>query len=108
MGVVGGLGLYSSQVRADMRQMDALIQTGMKAATVATLPPSLRPLDGFLDNAHGRYSLEWVDGADRFAGPRPMTDNDLDQGTVTIRFDNGYTVVCLFIPAGKQPACERH
>jgi hypothetical protein len=106
-GFVGGLGLFSPQVRADMRQMDALLQTGVKTTAVAALPQPFQSVDGFLDNAHGRYTLEWADGSDLFTGPRPVTDNDLDQGTVTIRFENGYTMVCLFIPTARQPVCER-
>jgi hypothetical protein len=106
--LVGGLSLYSGQVRADISQLDAMLQTGLKVSTAATLPKPLQTVNGFLVNAQGSYSFEWADGPDAFQGARPATASDLGQGTVTVRFKNGFTFVCLFIPKASNPVCEAH
>jgi hypothetical protein len=104
--VVGSLSFYTSHARQSLREMDALVKNGQEAASTADLPDPLQSLEGFLSNAQDSYTLEWSEGADKFKGQRLMTESDSDQGTVTVRFKNGFSFVCLFIPQARQPACE--
>ncbi len=103
--LLGSLSIYSSLTRTELRQMDSLVQEGIQTTTTAALPEPLQPVDGFLEKASGAYSLEWADNADAFQGPRP-TISDSGQTTITVRFDNGFTFVCLFIPKASHPLCE--
>jgi hypothetical protein len=105
-GLVGGLSLYSGMARASLREMDAMVQSGIKARTDAAIPEPLQTVNGFLDNAQGGFALEWNDGSNEFKGQRLATSSDRDQGTVTVHFNNGFSFVCLFIPQAVHPVCE--
>jgi hypothetical protein len=104
--LVASFNIYSSQVRLELRQMDALVKEGMQAASQVALPEPLQAVSGFLGNANGRYSLEWAEGPDAFKSARPLTTTDRDQATITVRFENGFSFVCLFLPPAKNPVCE--
>lgn len=104
----GLLSLYPRQAREALRTMDDLIQVGMQSASEASLPDSLRPVDGFYSSARGSYVLEVSDDPDNFPIARLPTSYNEVVYAVLARFENGYRFACVFIPDVPRPACGNY
>ncbi len=101
----GLLWLINDQGRGALRQMDLLLQTAQHSAE---LPPPLSPPDveDFRAHAQGPYSLEWDSlNVNRYAiGYYPKAG--WDPGAAIARFDNGWTLVCIYTNPEFPPSCQ--
>ncbi len=109
--VVGGIAAISllpDEGRLVLTRMNDLLQTGMASSNAAALPKPLQSelVDDFPGNAQGAYTLEWrVQDLNRYAIPRFSIDPRFESGAIA-RFDNGYTVVCIFPTMTSEPSCK--
>jgi hypothetical protein len=110
MGLIGSCSQYSEQARQVIPKMDALIKAGQQASDASSLPKALRADEvvGFLERAHGPFTLEWRRGDDltSYAIPRPITDLPGRESGVIARFANGWTLICIFAPDNDEPSCK--
>jgi hypothetical protein len=111
--LVGGIGytsLYAPPVRVAIQRMDALIQAGRQAPLPSALPKALRPdgdVEGFLDRAQGRYTLEPSrDALTHYGIPHPVTQRSGEEIAVVARFESGWRLVCIFAPDNDEPGCR--
>ena len=108
--LIGYTTLYSPQVRAVIQRMDAVIQAGRQAPLPSALPRALRPdsdVEGFLDQAQGRYTLEPnQDALTRYGIPHPITQRSGEAIAIVARFENGWRLVCIFAPDNDEPGCQ--
>lgn len=102
---LGVTNLYSEDARGAMYMTQALIEKGMQVKTAGQLSDSLKPVQGFIPNANGRYTLEKSDVVERFMGPRPVTSRTNSDFLIIARFSNGFNLACIFAPGIKQPNC---
>lgn len=108
---VAGLGLlwlYPGDSRLELTAMNRMIQSGLKAADPASLPPPLQdPLVGdFLQKATPGFTLQ-LDSQNltRYQVPYiPMGDNQ--PVAIVARFSNRWTLVCLYITPTETPFCR--
>jgi hypothetical protein len=108
VGAIGATSLYPPQGRAVISRMNALVQAGQQAPNMSSLPNALQPGDvnRFVERATASYTLEWQDtNLNRYAIPRPMSDPQ-KQSVVIARFENGWTVACLFANVDAEPECR--
>jgi hypothetical protein len=110
-----GLGLwayYPADVRAALRQMDAMLARAVTAVDDSQLPAALRSaaVPGFIGSAAPGYRLAWGEVSD---GDEPLTTSGGDtpslgtsQITLTARFANGYQVVCVYARVEYEPRCR--
>ena len=108
VGVIGATWLYPPQGRAVISRMNTLMQAGQRAANMSSLPNALQPddINGFVERATASYTLEWQDtNLNRYAIPRPMSDPQ-KQSVAIARFENGWTVACLFANVDAEPECR--
>jgi hypothetical protein len=96
--------LYSSDVQHAFRYVDNMVKTGLQAASIEELPPSLRNVTGFRENAISEYELYWSENAEEFFGPRPAT-GEMSQFLIFTRFKNGYRIACVFSATTTVPNC---
>lgn len=104
-GALGAFSLYPSQGRQALQATHHLIQMGMQATTQEGLPEALKKVDGFLQNAHGAYTLELSDDPDILPIQRPLLTSGEQEYAVLVRFENGYRFGCVFTPNYPQPVC---
>jgi hypothetical protein len=101
-------GMYSPDVKDAFYTSKSLLEEGLKASNPGQLPAPLQSVTGFIPNAAGRYSLEWSDSVERFMGPRPVTSRQNSDYLIIARFQNGFTLACLYAPGVKQPSCTNY
>jgi hypothetical protein len=82
-----------------------MIVTGLESSSSLQLPEPLQAVQGFIPNATGRYTLEWSDDVERFMGPRPVTNRQSSYFLIIARFQNGFSLACIFAPGVRQPPC---
>ena len=99
------LSIFPSEVRTSFTLMQALMQQGMQASETSELPQALQAVPGFIENAHGNYSMEWNINPDLLAVQRPVVGMDVTETFVIIHFENGYQFGCVFTPPYSQPSC---
>jgi uncharacterized membrane protein YidH (DUF202 family) len=107
---LGALALYHSDARTELARMDLLVQEGLQAANVASLPRPLQAAEigNFREQARGAYTLTWDrDEQNRYRVPRPAYRLD-EQALVIARFANGYTLICLFVTPIDEPECQQY
>jgi hypothetical protein len=102
---LGYSNLYSDDVRNAIYITQGLIEKGFQAKSTSQLSEPLKPIQGFIPNANGRYTLEKSDAVERFMGPRPVTSRSNSDFLVIARFSNGFKLACVFAPGVKQPNC---
>lgn len=104
---VAVLSLYHAQARTVLQRTDEMLRAGLAAADQEALPDALRRDAGdFLARASNSYTLEWTEAdLDRFIELRPAT-NYSQHSAVIARFDNGWTLVCLYPTADSRPNCR--
>ncbi len=109
--VTGGLAataLYPPEARPVLVRMNAMVRAGLAASDPQALPPPLQSesLDGFLDHATDAYTLEWTRQLDRYGMIVYPTASPRDQSVVIARFENGWTLACLFAAFEVEPVCK--
>jgi len=103
----GALAYYPSDTRHALRDMNDLIQRGLKAATVSALPGPLRnenKVIDFLLGASSRYTLEESDDPVLRRGLGWLSR--VNSVIVVARFEGGWTLVCLHEQGGAPPECR--
>jgi hypothetical protein len=105
-GVVGSLGLYSPEEQNGLRAINTVILSGVIAQAREELPDSLRSVNGFVENASEVYSLEVTDETDLYQGPIPEASNEMSRVTVLVRFQNGFSFVCIDGRGIDEPLCR--
>jgi hypothetical protein len=91
----GSLSQMSPEAKDAVRQTHRIMQNALSAQTAGEMPPALRRVPDFKARAGTRYVLD--QRLEEFSFNRLTT--------VSVYFDNGYVVSCLFPPQGS-PACE--
>lgn len=107
-GLVGVISLYPRDGRRAMRDMQALIQNGLRAASPADMPVELQALDHFYRLAQGPYALELSNDSDRLPITRPEAPYGQDEFAVLVYFENGYRFGCVFPSEAFQPICREY
>ena len=109
VGAVGAFSLMPPYARIMVSRTESMIQNGLSAAQESQLPDSLQKerVGDFLSNATNRYSLEWQNqDINRFAIPRPASNRPWEESAIIARFNNGWTLVCIFAKSDAEPACK--
>lgn len=104
-GALGLFSLYTTPERQALLRTQQLIQAGMQVNDKDSLPEPLKKVDGFLQNAHGAYTLELSDNPDLLPVQRPLITTGEQEYAVFVRFENGYRFGCAFTPNFADPAC---
>lgn len=104
--MAGMISLYPGEGRQAMRDMHALIQSGLRAARSEDLPAELRELDHFYRLAQGAYALELSNDPDRLPITRPEAPYGQEEFAVMVYFENGYRFGCVFPAETFRPICR--
>jgi hypothetical protein len=102
--ILGAFSLYSPEQRQAILTTNSLIAQAKQAGTQSQLPAPLQPVSGYLENAHGPYTLDWSDNMDSFFGPRPA-GAELSQFLIIARYQNGFSFACVFSSNRTVPNC---
>jgi hypothetical protein len=97
--------LYSPEARQALQDANALVQEGMQAESREDLPAALIPVDGFIQYAHGPYTLERSEDVDVLPVTRPRVSLDVIESLIIFRFENGYQFGCVYTPPSREPKC---
>lgn len=103
----GALAYYPADTRLALRDMNTLIQRGLKAATVSALPEPLRNENKVIDfmlSASPRYTLEESEDPVLRRGLGWLSR--ANSVIVVARFEGGWTLVCLHERSGAAPECR--
>lgn len=106
--IAGSLSLYPSEVRVAFRTMEDLVQKGMLSSSVDDMLRPLKAVDGFTQEAHGPYTLQWVDNPDLFPTLRPSVPYTEMEVLIIVRFEAGLRFMCLYTPSYSQPICSNY
>lgn len=104
----GAVSLFPGEVRAAMRDMNALVQAGMQAQNTSAVPNPLRAVWGFPQEASGAYTLEWNTNPELLPAQRPATSFDTLEPFLIVRFENGFSFGCVYTPPHKEPSCANY
>jgi hypothetical protein len=102
--IMGSFSMYSTEQRQAITTVNQLVLQSKQAGSLSALPKPLQDVTGYLENAHGKYTLAWSDRVDTFFGPRPA-GSELSQFLVIARFENGYAFACVFSSNRNTPNC---
>ncbi len=108
-GLVGSTARYPVWGWEEVRHLDAMLQNGLGVSDTSDLPEPLQHtrVGGFLDHAEGNYTLAWEDQEiNRFAIPRGTSSRPWEEAAVIARFENGWSLVCIYPDADAKPACK--
>ena len=100
--------LYPPEARPPLARTNELIQQGRASSGFQALPAPLQAdtLSDFPQHAHLPYTLEWT----RDLGPYgQVIDPNADasqQAAVVVRFDDGWSFVCLYPTPQAEPLCK--
>ena len=106
--LLGLLSIYPKNGRYALNQTQALIQTGLMAEDYTQLPPVLLPVDGFLEKAQGRFTLQLSDNPYRLPFQPPIGTAGKQSYVVLVRFENSFRFACAYIVPNPQPACGEY
>jgi hypothetical protein len=107
-GATGALSLYSRQGRQVLAKTYTLIQQGKQASSSEELPPELKPVDGFLQNSSGAYSLRLSTDPDQLPITRPVVAYNETEYAVIVKYANGYRFGCVFTPPTQNAICRAY
>jgi hypothetical protein len=109
--VIGATSFYPAEGQQRIKEMNDLMQAGLHAADAASLPPALASYaESFKQQATPYYTLQWIkgDGMLRWRIGHPGGFQDWQFSIAAARFDNGWTLACLFIPDNSTPHCQAY
>jgi len=104
--LAGATSLYPDEVRQTLRSMDRMLVQALEAPNRAGLPEALKRVEGFPYRAAGPYTLEWSDATDTYYGPRPVDAGNHGEALITVRFENGFMLRCLYSSPLTIPLCS--
>lgn len=102
---VGISRLFPQEVRDAFYSTQALIESAQQVKRSDQLPAPLQDVKGFIPNANGRYTLEWSDRVEQFFGPHPVSNRLNSDFLIIARYQNGFSLACIFAPGARQPPC---
>lgn len=102
---LGLLSIYPKAARSALYNTRELIEDGLSSGNYTQLPPVLLPVDGFLEEARGRYSLQLSDNPYRLPIQLPLGAHAKREYAVLVRFENGFRFACAYINTIDPPAC---
>jgi hypothetical protein len=102
--LVGTLSLHSKPVQKAFYLVDDMIRQSLQVSSTQALPQPLAEIPGFLENAQPPYTLSWSDRIDTYFGPRPA-GFELTQFLIITRFQNDYSIACIFSQNRNVPSC---
>ncbi|MCJ7695271.1 MAG: hypothetical protein MUO40_07565 [Anaerolineaceae bacterium] len=105
---LGSMGLLPSEIRQDLRLVNAYMQKGASTKSVSELPSGLKGISGYQRHATIPYSLEPSDNIDLFTGEAPQGTGELSKGIVLVHFEDNYTLTCLTIDNSINVICENY
>lgn len=103
----GGLSLYPRDTRQALNSMHSLMQMAMKTSQPEALPPELKDIDEFLQQARGDYTLQVLENPDQLPIRQPSLPYGVSQVAILARFTNGFSLGCIFAP-GYPPMCSQY
>ena len=109
--IIGGLSAtvgYPPEGQQRIKEMNALIQAGLQAVDAASVPPAFAKFgETFKQRATPNYTLQWVksDLVDWRIG-QPAGYQEWQLSIAVARFDNGWTVACIFSPDEAPSNCR--
>jgi hypothetical protein len=109
VGFLGYTSRFPESGRIEVVRMNALLQEGLHAREAGELPkPLLRPdVGNFSENASPVYTLQLErKNINRFAIPRQMSSRQSETAAVIARFQNSWSLVCLFADRDAEPRCK--
>jgi hypothetical protein len=102
--ILGSFSLYTPEQRLGLVTTNQIIIQAKQAGSVKELPVPLQAVSGYLENAHGPYTLAWSDHVESFFGPRPE-GAELSQFLIIARYQNGFSFACVFSSNRTVPTC---
>jgi hypothetical protein len=105
---MGAFSLYPGNARISLRSTQGLVQKGMQATGINSLPAALKPVDGFLENARGPYLLRLSENPDDLPVQRPAVPPNVQEYAVYVVFENGFHFGCAFTPPALEPICSEY
>ena len=107
-GATGALSLYSRQGRQVLEKTYSLIEDGKQSSSPERLPQELKPVDGFLQNSGGAYTLLLSTDPDQLPITRPEVAYGETEYAVIVRHKNGFRFGCVFTPPGLEAICRAY
>jgi len=104
--IIGVFNLNSTEIRHDLRLVNAHIQRAKTSQRVRELPEAVRGITGYMRHADVAYTLESSTDIDLFTGEAPQGTSEASKGIVIVRFDDGFRLTCLTIDNSLQVLCE--
>lgn len=106
--IFGVFSLYPKEARYAMQTTQDLVQAGMQATSQDNLPKLLLPVDGFLQGAHGTYTLRLSDNPDILPVQRRIVAYNVTEYAVFVNFANGFRFGCAYSPPYPDPSCGEY
>jgi hypothetical protein len=111
--IIGGVSattLYPPEGQQRIKEMNALIQTGLQAVDAASMPQAFaRFTDTFNQRATPHYALQWIKSdLIRWRIGQPAEFQEWQLSIAVAHFDNGWVVACLFSPDDAPPNCRAY
>jgi hypothetical protein len=106
--IFGVFSLYPKEARYAMQTTQDLVQAGMQATSQDNLPKLLLPVDGFLQGAHGAYTLRLSDNPDILPVQRRIVAYNVTEYAVFVNFANGFKFGCAYSPPYPDPSCGEY
>ncbi len=104
----GLLSIYSKNGRFALNKTRELVETGLLAGSYSQLPPVLLPVDGFLERAKGKYTMQLSDNPSALPIQFPISAEGNRGHAVLVRFENGFRFGCVYIASNPDPACGEY
>lgn len=108
-GLLGSTARFPVWGQVEVRHLHAMLQAGLSASESLKLPEPLQHtrVGGFLEHAEGNYTLDWENqDINRFAIPRSSSRRDWEESAVIARFENRWSLVCIYPDTEATPACK--
>jgi MFS family permease len=106
---IGTFALLPPHARIMLTRTDEMLKKGLELPTQNQLPEPLQNerVGGFIEHAGDKYTLEWENtDINRFAIPRPLTEQPWEESVVIAYFNSGWKLVCLYADSDASPACR--
>jgi hypothetical protein len=110
-GGIGAIAIYPAEGQLRVREMDALIQAGLRAPDRAAFPAGLSAVaEPFRQHATPAYTLQWVrgDGLPPWRIGQPAGYQSWELSIVAARFVDGWILACLFLPRTTDIRCHSY
>jgi hypothetical protein len=104
----GWSSLYPKDARYALSRTNELIQSGRQVSSKSQLPEELKPVDGFVEGAHGRYTLLLGDDPDVLPIQRPVSSYTVQEYAVFVNFESGFRFGCAYTPPHPELACGEY